>query len=253
MSKAFTGERGFLSSFYPAPVFGYPSVEHAYQAAKTTDRAVRQQFRVGTAAAAKAAGKRLAIRPDWDAIKLHVMTTLVREKFTRHVELKALLLATGDEPLIEENWWGDRFWGTCNGTGENHLGRILMQVRTELEGTPPTPETVFVFGSNTEGRHGRGAARTARIDYGAIYGQAEGRQGNAYGIVTKELRAGLLPITLKEVEAGVKRFMAYAEAHPEIEFKVTKVGCGLAGFREEDIKPLFTRYRLVHVHLPIDW
>lgn len=65
---------------------------------------------------------------------LSVMETLVREKFTRHPALAAQLLATGDLELVERNHWRDTFWGICDGRGENHLGRILMKVRTELQG-----------------------------------------------------------------------------------------------------------------------
>jgi predicted NAD-dependent protein-ADP-ribosyltransferase YbiA (DUF1768 family) len=61
------------------------------------------------------------------------METLVREKFTRHAPLAELLVATGDLDLVERNRWRDTFWGVCNGIGENHLGRILMIVRAELQ------------------------------------------------------------------------------------------------------------------------
>ena len=60
------------------------------------------------------------------------MLELVRDKFTGNYALKAQLLATEDEHLEEGNWWGDRYWGTCEGVGENHLGKILMQVRSEI-------------------------------------------------------------------------------------------------------------------------
>jgi hypothetical protein len=97
----------------------------------------------------------------------------------------------------------------------------------------------MVFGSNTQGRHGKGAALYARQHHGAVYGVAEGRTGNAYAIITKELRRGYPPVTLDEVRVGVERFLVYAREHPELEFQVTRIGCGLAGFREEDIKGLF--------------
>lgn len=100
---------------------------------------------------------------------------------------------------------------------------------------------IFVFGSNTQGRHGAGAALVARSVHGAIYGQAEGRQGDSYAIVTKELRYGYTPVSLDVVKAGVDRFITYAENHPDLEFQVTKIGCGLAGFTEEQIAPMFTR------------
>jgi len=118
---------------------------------------------------------------------------------------------------------------------------------------------IFVFGSNREGRHSKGAALTARQKHGAIYGQAEGRQGNSYAIVTKELRKafqgsdyGPAPVTLYEVAGGVMRFIAYAHAHPEERFEVTRIGCGLAGFEEEEIAPLF-KDAPPNCHLPNGW
>lgn len=101
--------------------------------------------------------------------------------------------------------------------------------------------TIFVYGSNRQGRNGAGAALYAVRKYGAINGIPEGRSGNAYAIITKELRPDHPPVTLTEVERGVSRFIDYAAAHPELSFIVSKIGCGLAGFREEDIKPMFAK------------
>lgn len=98
---------------------------------------------------------------------------------------------------------------------------------------------IFVFGSNREGRHGKGAALFAYKNYGAIYGQAEGRQGNSYAIITKELRKDQPPVTISEIEQEVKKFLKYAKAHPRLKFKVTPIGCGLAGFRYSQIAPMF--------------
>jgi len=137
---SFSAEYRFLSNFWPAVVeyegITYPSVEHAYQAAKTLDR--RERRRVAAIAEpgdAKRAGRALPNqRPDWEQVKLRVMEECVRYKFTRHAELRQRLLATGDAELIEGNTWNDRFWGVCDGQGENHLGKILMKVRAELRG-----------------------------------------------------------------------------------------------------------------------
>jgi len=98
---------------------------------------------------------------------------------------------------------------------------------------------IFVFGSNREGRHGAGAALHALCRYGAVYGQAEGLQGQSYAIVTKELRRGAPGVTLEEIAAGVRRFVAFARARPDLHFQVTPIGCGLAGFEDEEIAPLF--------------
>ena len=111
---------------------------------------------------------------------------------------------------------------------------------------------VFVFGSNREGRHGKGAALTARQEHGAVYGQARGRQGNSYAIVTKELRPNLGKVTISEVNTEVAEFLLYAEAHPEEQFQVTRVGCGLAGHSEEMIKHMF-KNAPSNCHLPEGW
>ena len=98
---------------------------------------------------------------------------------------------------------------------------------------------IFVFGSNRQGSHGKGAALHAVKAYGAVYGQAQGRQGNSYAIVTKELRKWMPPVALEEVRDGVDRFIAYARANPELKFQLTPIGCGLAGFTVDQIAPLF--------------
>ncbi len=114
----------------------YLTVEHAYVAAKLTDLALREEVRrLPKPAQAKAFLHERGLTPrlGWDEMKLAVMENLVRQKFA-HPCLAALLLATGDEELIEGNTWNDTFWGVDAETGEgkNHLGRILMKVRSEL-------------------------------------------------------------------------------------------------------------------------
>lgn len=98
---------------------------------------------------------------------------------------------------------------------------------------------IFVFGSNRQGRHGKGAALYARQHHGAIYGQAHGLQGSSYAIVSKELRAGYPPVTFQELSTNIAAFLAFAKAHPEWHFRITRVGCGLAGFNWSDVEPLF--------------
>lgn len=139
MIGSFSGPYRFLSNFYPAVVrldgVNYPSVEHAYQAAKTLDLALRQTIRQqDTPGRAKRMGATVTKRPGFYEDRVALMTMLVRQKF-HHPELCDKLLATGDHELVEGNTWGDTFWGECRGVGENHLGRILMQVRTELRST----------------------------------------------------------------------------------------------------------------------
>lgn len=98
-------------------------------------------------------------------------------------------------------------------------------------------EEIFVFGSNLAGRHGKGAALAARRQYGAIYGQGRGMQGSAYAIPTKDRRIRTLP--LGEIERYVREFLQFAHEHPHLRFRVTAIGCGLAGYSPAEIAPLF--------------
>jgi hypothetical protein len=103
---------------------------------------------------------------------------------------------------------------------------------------------VFVFGSNTEGRHGAGAAKTAVDQFGATYGQAEGLQGKSYGIITKDLAKGRKSIPLyspdnKDISSGIKSFIEFAHNHPELKFYVSKLGSSLAGYSINEIKGVF--------------
>lgn len=97
---------------------------------------------------------------------------------------------------------------------------------------------VFVFGSNLAGRHGAGAALFARRYRGAVYGVGEGPQGSAYAIPTKG--RDLRPLPLWQVERAVNRFLTYARERPGVDFQLTAIGCGLAGFRRDQIEPLFS-------------
>lgn len=137
MITSFRGNYRFLSNFWFAPVMyegiEYPTSEHAFQAAKSLNPRERTAIcRLSEPKNAKHIGRTVQLRPDWEAIKIRVMEDIVRAKFTQNEDLKAMLLNTGEEGLIEGNWWGDTFWGECKGVGENHLGRILMKIRREL-------------------------------------------------------------------------------------------------------------------------
>jgi hypothetical protein len=109
---------------------------------------------------------------------------------------------------------------------------------------------IFVFGSNLAGRHGKGAALYAFRHYGAIYGQGEGLQGDSYAIPTKDERIRTLP--LSEIRRHVIKFIMFAHTHPELEFQLTRIGCGLAGYKDEDIAPLF-KYAPNNCLLPVGW
>ena len=134
----FRGPFRFLSNFYASPIeyegYEYPTAEHAYQAQKTIDKAERTNIRNAPfPAMAKKLGRRCTLRSDWEKVKTPLMWEIVRAKFLQNPKLKRKLVNTGDAKLIEENTWGDTFWGTCNGVGENRLGIILMTIRTELK------------------------------------------------------------------------------------------------------------------------
>lgn len=96
---------------------------------------------------------------------------------------------------------------------------------------------VFTFGSNTAGRHGAGAALTAYKKHGARYGCGFGHYGNSFAIPTKDRNIKTLPLT--SIKAYVDGFKAYAADHPELTFQMTRIGCGLAGYKDEEIAPLF--------------
>jgi ribA/ribD-fused uncharacterized protein len=132
----------FLSSFYVSDVLYdgilYRSSESAYQAQKTLDIEERKFFANRSADASKFEGRQLDIREDWEDVKLKYMYEIVKAKFTQNESLKRMLLNTKYETLIEINWWHDNFYGNCNCIkcqnefGHNHLGEILMKVRSEI-------------------------------------------------------------------------------------------------------------------------
>src|SRR5881394_2530499 len=127
----FQPERGFrdalayCSNFHPSPIImggvRFATVEHAFQAAKTLDPSERAHIAAApTPGRAKHLGRRVTLRPGWDDMRVSIMLTLLRSKFDDPA-LRVQLLATGDIQLVEHNTWGDRFWGVCDGSGENHL------------------------------------------------------------------------------------------------------------------------------------
>ena len=139
---AFRGQYRWLSNFHRAEIVvgshTYPTNEHAFQAHKTLDRAERARIRrLSDPGDARAAGRSLPLRADWEDVKQAVMLLCVRAKFTQHADLAGRLLATGDAHLEEANTHGDRVWGTVDGHGSNLLGVLLMQVRGELRQVAP--------------------------------------------------------------------------------------------------------------------
>ena len=106
------------------------------------------------------------------------------------------------------------------------------------------PDEIFVFGSNLAGAHGGGAARIAVENFGAIWGQGVGLQGQSYAIPT--MQGGV-----ETIKPYVDEFIKFAKQHKELFFYVTRIGCGIAGFRDEEIAPLFENAKdLENVALP---
>ena len=139
----FENEYAFLSNFYPSPFthegIEYPTNEHFFQAMKTTDLELRKAIAAAkTPGVAKRMGRTVKLRPDWERVKVDVMRLGLILKF-QNPDLKEKLLATGDEELIEGNWWCDNVWGSChcdacfNTPGRNMLGMLLMDLRKELQ------------------------------------------------------------------------------------------------------------------------
>jgi len=123
------------------------------------------------------------------------------------------------------------------------IGSSFTRSYTPENITSLNSNEVFVFGSNTEGRHGKGAALTAKEKFGAKYGQAEGIQGQSYAIITKDLTKPKdqqeRSVSLDRIEEGIADFLTYADRHPELTFYVSKLGSSLAGYTEGQIKKLF--------------
>ena len=136
----FKDEYEFLSNHYPSKILHrgtfWLTVEHAYQAAKCKDLELEEEIRkTSSPKEAKRIGKRVQLREDWEEIKVDIMTDLVLCKFTQYEDLRTRLLATGDQHLVETNFWHDNFWGDCvcrkcvDFLGKNILGIILMEIR----------------------------------------------------------------------------------------------------------------------------
>ena len=130
-------EYGFLNNFYQAKFFIYDKwwsdVEHAYQAQKTAiPGEINKIWAAATPREARNMGQLVQMRPDWDQVKYSIMKECVKAKFLQHQDLKEKLIATGNEEIIEDSpvdWW----WGCGkDGTGQNNLGKILVEVRAEL-------------------------------------------------------------------------------------------------------------------------
>lgn len=134
---SFKGNYEFLSNFAPCYIryegVLYTSVECAFQAAKVSDINIKKQIAQLTPKDAKKYGKKVKLRSDWDNIRIDIMRELLKIKFNDdHFGYRQKLVNTGDSYIEEGNKHHDTFWGVCNGIGENHLGKLIMEIREEL-------------------------------------------------------------------------------------------------------------------------
>ena len=130
----FFGPYRFLSNFYQCPVYFegllYPSSENAFMAAKTLDVDQRRQFQNIEPKEAKALGRKIDLRPDWEEVKVDIMMAVCFDKFYRNIAIRQNLIDTENRQLEETNHWDDKIWGTNEfGEGQNLLGKILMNLR----------------------------------------------------------------------------------------------------------------------------
>jgi len=131
----------------------------------------------------------------------------------------------------------------------NMINRITPNTVTQL-----SENQIFVFGSNSEGFHRRGAARFALDHCGAIIGQGKGLQGQSYAIVTKKDFRTVKSSTLTEIESEILEFISFAVEHPNLHFLVSKVATDLAGYTIEEIAPLFKdAVPIKNIHLPVEF
>lgn len=113
-------------------------------------------------------------------------------------------------------------------------------------------QEIFVFGSNLSGIHGAGAARYALLHHGAVMGQGMGLQGTSYALPTKGVNISFMP--LNDNARHVMAFISFTKIRPDLTFRVTRVGCGRAGFKDEQIAPLFKEaLPLKNIRLPKGW
>jgi ribA/ribD-fused uncharacterized protein len=141
---SFTGQYSFLSNFHYSPIvlpqwhaaagMTAPTVEHAFQSAKTEGPdAARNILTATSPGISKQMGRRVILRPGWNEDRVKVMLVLLRIKFAPASDLSVRLLETRPAWLVEGNNWGDLYWGQVDGQGTNMLGRLLMLVRAELD------------------------------------------------------------------------------------------------------------------------
>lgn len=136
MDRKFQGPLLFLSNFYFCDIRfkgkTYPSSEHLFQSLKTLDPDLQERIRTHPPKGLKAFAKTIPLRDDWDDVKSAVMMMVLIAKFHQHPDLLEKLKAVPDEDLVEENYWGDTYWGVTDEGGKNMLGKLLKLVKYTL-------------------------------------------------------------------------------------------------------------------------
>lgn len=123
-------------------------------------------------------------------------------------------------------------------------------MKFHLDGSQPNKNQIFVFGSNLAGIHGAGAAKQAALRYGAKYGQGVGLRGQSYAIPTKDQDIETLPLDI--ISRYITNFVRFTNDNPQMQFFLTRIGCGLAGLKDKDIAPMFKGCG-TNCDLPEDW
>jgi len=135
----FRGEYFFLSNLFSCPVtvefkdgiITFRNAEAAFQAHKCLTAEGKREFERMEGLKAKKYGRKVELRPDWNSVRVLAMKRVIDAKFDQNKELARKLIAI-TEPIVETNTWNDRFWGVCNGRGENMLGKLLTKKREKL-------------------------------------------------------------------------------------------------------------------------
>ena len=187
-----------------------------------------------------------AISQKYKKIKEDIIVPYFRENFDMDLDMPEIMpdFAIVGETMMEEA-------APCAGATEFRRLRmtdIMEQKRTTPEHiTSLQPNEIFVFGSNLRGMHGGGAAYVAYRHFGAIMGQGVGLQGQSYAIPT--MQGGV-----DTIRPYVDEFIEFAKQHPTLTFLVTRIGCGIAGFTDDEISPLFEKaHDIDNIVLPEGW
>ena len=187
-----------------------------------------------------------AISQKYKKIKEDIIVPYFRENFDMDLDMPEIMpdFAVVGETMMEETvpYAGAREFRRLRMTD------IMQQKRTTPERiTSLQPNEIFVFGSNLRGMHGGGAAYVAYRHFGAIMGQGVGLHGQSYAIPT--MQGGV-----DTIRSYVDEFIEFAKQHPSLTFLVTRIGCGIAGFTDEEISPLFEKaYEVDNIVLPPNW